>query len=266
MNKQIKQLQGLLFAALIGHASAATVSLTSYELNTGYGNVDLNPGTNVTHYVVFGDEQNNASSLPAYAYSSGSNPIASIVAADRSLIYSDYTAGSIGFTGSAGFVASGSTAGKVLKNVLPLSTGYGGSGATNATVSFEAPAADFEFGLMVHNYYAAADMAVSLEGQTLASYETAMSSTGNRDADYLFSFDFSGLTVGEQVEIRFDNLRNLGSAWSNIGFFSATINLETPTQFENGDVTTPPNSVPEPSALILAALSGLGLLLRRRRA
>lgn len=260
----MNKIQSLLVATLIGQAGAATVSLTSYELN-GYGDVEMNPGINVTHYVVFGDEENNATSSPAYAYSSGSNPINLTVAADRELIYSDYSSGKIDFTDSAGFQATGSNEGKSVKNVLPLSTGYGGSGASTATVSFEAPVTDFEFELLLHNFYAAADMSVTVGGQTIALYETAMSSTGSRNADYLFSFAFSNLNAGDEIAVTFDNLQNLGSDWSNIAFFSASINLDTPTQFEEGTITTEPNSVPEPGVSTLASLLVLAGLLKRRR-
>lgn len=263
----MKSIHLVLCAALLGPVATAAVSLTSYELSGGYGVVSMIPGTNVTHYVVFGDEQSNAASVPAYAYSSGSNPISLTVSADRDLIYSDYPSGSITYSDSAGFQGAGSSAGEVVKNVLPLSTGYGGVGAKNATVSLEAVASDFRFELMMHNYYAAADMEVRVGGELVGQFTGVMKSTGSRNYDYLYALSFSNLTVGQEIEVSFVNLQNLGSDWSNLGFFSASINLETPAQFEAGNIVSPPNAVvPEPSAAALLSLVGMTGFLRRRRA
>lgn len=263
------------FAALATPLAAASVSLTSYQLAGGYGQVNLNPGVNVSHYVIFGDEQNNPSSAPAYAYSGVNNPISMTVGTDREMVYSNYESGVISFTDSVGHVPNGTTGNgipadgqtKFIKTVVPLSTAYGGVGASYASVGLSVPATDFKFELLMHNFHAEADMQVRIGGTLVAEYAKSIKALGDsRNTDYLYSLSFSGMTVGSDVEVSFVNLVNTGSTWSNIGFFAASVNLDIPSQFEEGTVSQPKNEVvPEPSVAILTSVLGIAGLLRRRR-
>jgi len=101
-------------------------------------------------------------------------------------------------------------------------------------------------------------------GGSTATYVTY--SSGSRSTDFLFREAVSGATEGDTLGFTFDGLPNLGSDWANVDIFAASVNLTLPTEVNDLATTEIVNTsdVPEPSALALAVMGGLGALSLRR--
>lgn len=132
---------------------------------------------------------------------------------------------------------------------------------TWASISIANPSDAFQFSFFVHDYYAAVDLQVLLNGSLLGTYADVMSSSYNqgggeaRDTDFFYDFNFSGMTAGDELEFKFVNLQNLGSDWANIGFLSASLNYTAPESITS-QLTSMPNVIPEPASIMMIGLGG----------
>jgi hypothetical protein len=263
MKRQVlKIISPLLLIAGMVHGQDVTTTVRSSD--SGLGDVDFNPGINVSQFVIYGNGT-------PYAYSPGAT-LSTTVSGDGTPVNAGgYTP--TYFTWAGG--ASGTTAGTSgstynvndLGGVEPLSTaGYGQAQAwTTASISLTAPASSFTMDFFVHDYYADANLTVTLNGETIGQYDNIMRSSGSRNTDFLYDQQVSGVTTGDTLEFTFDGLQNLGSSWANIDIFAASVDLILPTDISDLTATDLGNNVPEPSTLALVGFGGLGLLLFRRR-
>jgi hypothetical protein len=265
MKKQILRIiSGLFLIAGLAHGQSVTTSVRSSDY--GLGEIDFNPGVNVSQFVIYGTGS-------PYAYSPGATLSTTISGDGTSVNAGGYTP--TYFTWEDG--ASGTTAGTSgstynasnLGGVEPLSTaGYGQAYAwSTVSLSLTAPASSFTMDFFVHDYYADANLDVLLNSQTIGTYTNIMSSSGSRNTDFLFDQQVSGVTAGDTLTFTFNGLQNLGSSWANIDIFAASVDLILPTDITDLTPTELTNvaPVPEPATLALASLGGLGLLLLFRR-
>lgn len=247
-------------------ASAQNISTTAYGSDAGFGQIDYNPGVNVSQYVIYGNGS-------PYAYSSG-GALSTVVSGDGTPVFGGpytptYFTWNNGVSGTTGGT-SGSTDNvqpNGIGGVEPLSTGYGTTPWTTVSISLTAPASDFTVDFVAHDYYANANLTVTLNNQTFGTFDSIMSSSGSRNTDFLFHNTVQGVNVGDTLNFTFDGLANLGSSWANIDLFAASVNLTLPSNVTDTTQTTLSNitPVPEPASLTLAILGGAGLLFLRRR-
>ena len=244
----------------VGLAPAATVLCSAWRFDSGYGDVTITPGVNATEYVIFGN-----SAATVIAYSPDTTITKGITTSGGGLVSGGaYESGILHWSGSDIAPTAGSTLDLNMGNVAPLSTGYGTSPTTSAAVGvLSAPASNFTMDLVVHDYYASADLEVSQGGSTVGLFTNIMSSSGTRSCDFFFHLEFTGMQAGAPVDLQLNNFQNQGSDWSNVAIHAAILNYTAPETFGEPTVTLA-NTVPEPSSLVLA-FGSIALLIHRRR-
>jgi hypothetical protein len=239
-------------------ASGQTISTTVRHSDSGLGAIDYNPNPSgtVDQYVILGDANS-----PSPALSTAVSGDGTLVSGQYEPTYFVWTGGASGTPGGV----SGSTYNATIYNVEAISSGYGSTPWTSASISLTAPSTAFKVDFFVHDFYANAGLDVLLNGHALGSYSSIMSSSGSRSTDFLFTEQLSGVTQGDTLTFKFDGLQNLGSTYANIAIYAADVNLTLPPALNDLTPTVLPNEVPEPSTLALAAMGALSLFLLRRR-
>lgn len=267
MKNRIKrnQIGAIILAALclpvVSGLAAAITSASATGSSSGFGTIQYDVGTNVNEFMLYG----RTSSSDGYITSAGTLHIVQGVSGDGiSGNNNSYDATKYSWTGGAP-ISSGNS------NIE--SAQWIGAASANpytwASISVTNPSDAFQFSFFVHDYYAAVDLQVLLNGSLLGTYADVMSSSYNqgggeaRDTDFFYNFNFSGMTAGDELEFKFVNLQNLGSDWANIGFLSASLNYDAPTSITS-QLTSMPNVVPEPATALILALGG-GLIVLYRR-
>lgn len=257
---------GSVFTAGVSHA-AINVTANVIGSDTGFGAVQYNAGNeagdNVSEFVIHGLEN----AADTYNTSAGTLHITPEIASDGDIVHGNtYDSTNFGWTGGS---PTESGTGYINTSINAISSGYGTTPATWASLSVASPGEELQVSFFVHNYYVSTDLAVLVNGVELSYYENVMSSTYNssggegRDTDFFYDFNFSGLTAGDSLEFKFTSIANLGSNWANLSFLSSSLNYEVPTSISN-DFTELPNVIPEPATIILPLLVGCGVIFVRR--
>ncbi len=264
----IKSLAVLLGVGLpVVNAMAGEITSSSaIGSESGFGVVSYNTGINVDEFILFG----RASSGADYITSAGASHIAAGIAGDGTAINNNaYDATSYSWTGGAPTLTGTYNIESCQATANP--NGFGVTPYTYAAINVSAPSDSFRLSFFVHDYYTAADLTISQSGTVLGTYTDIMSSSylaggsgGARNTDYYYEFAFSGVTPGQNIEVKFDHLRSLeNSAWANIAFMSASVDYTAPEAI-TGQLITMQNTIPEPTSIALLALLGGGFWARRR--
>ncbi|MBT64722.1 MAG: hypothetical protein CML13_16110 [Puniceicoccaceae bacterium] len=256
-------------SVFIASASHASINVTANVIgsDSGFGAIQYDAGNeegdNVSEFVIHG----RVDSAAAYNTSAGTLHISPGIASDGDIVYGNtYDATNFGWTGG-----SPTESGTAYNNtsVNAISSGYGTTAATWASLSVASPSEELQVSFFVHNYFISTDLSVLINGVELSYYEDVMSSDYNssggegRDTDFFYDFNFSGLTAGDSLGFKFTSIANLGSDWANLSFLSSSLNYEVPTSMSN-DFIELPNAIPEPATIILPLLVGCGVIFVRR--
>ncbi|MCC7300135.1 MAG: hypothetical protein IT583_03550 [Verrucomicrobia bacterium] len=261
MKNRIKQnkLGSIFLAALclpVASSLASTItSASATGSSSGFGTVSYNVGTNVSEFILFG----KTSAAAEYITSTGALHIAKAVNGDGTTGYNNtYDATKYSWTGGTPTLSG--------THNIEAAQWIGSASAdpyTWASILITNPAEAFQFSFFAHDYYAAVDLQVLLNGSLLGSYTNVMSSSylpgGSgeaRNTDYFYDFSFTGMTAGDTLEFKFVNLQNLGSDWANIAFLSASLNYDAPENITS-NLKSMPSAVPEPASALMIALGGV---------
>jgi hypothetical protein len=245
-----------LILAINSHAqSVATEVLSS---TTGFGEINLIPGDNVSDFIIYGQTSPYAGTIGA--------PISTTVSGDGVVTdLGGYAPSWINWVGANPALpggASGNTYEVDLKSVEPIGSAYGSSVWTTASFQVTAPAPAFSVDILVHGYQASANLQIDLGGTIIDNYDNIMSS-GTGNDDFIFDEKFTGFTAGNLLTFNFYDLAGTSSN-AEIDLAAATVNLKTLPEVTPIVLTNTP--VPEPGTLALSAVGSLlaWTLLRRK--
>ena len=261
----------LLTLGVINLHAAVLVSGSAVGSDSGFGAINYSPGDNVDEFIIYGRANGSA----PYIRSDGVHYINPGVSGDGQTVDNNYYEATY-YTWDGGTPTASGT--WYTESAQPLAGGYGVTPYTWASISLQAPSDSFDFSFFAHDYYAAVDLEVWVDGVRYGYYDNVMSSSylpgggEGRNTDYYYQFSLSGVTVGNEVEFRFANLENLGSGWANIAFMSAGLNYTAPEGIQNtlfnmenmDEGGGPGAAVPEPSTLTLFGFAALALRYGRR--
>lgn len=259
-----KWMMVVLLAGFCSLSQAAITGASATGSASGFGEISYTPGSNVDEFMIYG----RTSSSAEYIRSSGTLHIAQGVSGDgQNSDDNSYDATTYSWSGGTP-TASGTWN---VESAQPTSTGngWGLTPYTWASVTVTAPSDAFKFSFFVHCYYTTTDLEIWQDGSQIALYDNVMSSAyldgggEARNTDYFYQFNFTDITQGSALEFRFTGFENLGSSWANIGFLSAGLDYTAPTSIEN-NLTSMPNTIPEPATALILALGG-GLIGLYRR-
>jgi len=241
-----------------GNASADVITSANVTgSNTGFGQIEYNPGSNVSEFMLYG----RASSSDPYISSAGMLHIGGVQSDGATANNNSYNATTYSWTGGTP-TASGTW--------NTESCQFLSDGNTFASINITSPSSAYEAAFFMHNYYAQSDLEVYRNNNLIATYANVMSSSylpgggEARDTDYFYDFNLAGLTAGDVMTFKFTNLQNLGSGWANIAFMSASVNYDAPEYITNTYQTLNessgggPSAVPEPSIPVLLLLGVFG--------
>jgi len=241
-------------------ANSPAAKITSAKAtgsDSGFGTINYATGVNVNEFVLYGRSSSGAS----YITSTGTSYIARSIGGDGTTVNNNvYDATKYSWTGGSPAL----TGTHNIESCQPVASGngWGTTPYSYASISVTSPSDAFEFSFFVHNYYTTVDLEVWLEGSRISLYENVMSSSYNqsggegRNTDFFYDFTFTGVTAGDNLEFRFVNIENLGSSWANIGFLSSSLDYDAPTSITS-QLTTMPDTIPEPASALMIAAGGL---------
>jgi|GEM_PF-2540569 hypothetical protein len=251
---------------VVGNAKADFItSANVVGSDTGFGEIQYNPGGNVSEFVLYG----RASSGDPYITSAGASHIGQSIQGDGTTVdNNNYTATYYSWTGGSP-TASGTWTTESCQPTTAFN-GWGVSGYTSASINITSPSSAYEAAFFVHNYYTQSDLQVLRNGNLITTYANVMSSSylpgggEARNTDYFYDFNLSGLTAGDVMTFKFTNLQNLGSDWANIGFLSASVNYDAPQSITDNFIPLTeaggggPSAIPEPGIPALLLIGALG--------